>query len=87
MNLTDITNGSLIEVGESISVVGLSIVFVTLMLISLFVAFVPYILKLINKIYPEKVGHAHHEEAMPSLMDEREQIAAAIALAYNAGQK
>ncbi len=87
MNLTDITNGSLVEIGGAVSVVGLIIVFITLILISLFVAFVPYILKLINKIYPEKIGHAHHEEAMPSLMDEREQIAVAIAIAYNAGQK
>jgi Na+-transporting methylmalonyl-CoA/oxaloacetate decarboxylase gamma subunit len=87
MNLLSEVNPSLIESSQAISMAGLAIVFCTLVFISLFVALIPRVLKLVALVYPEEVLVVKKDDKMTSLIDEREKIAAAIAVSHHLSLK
>ncbi|PLX87462.1 MAG: hypothetical protein C0618_06480 [Desulfuromonas sp.] len=64
--------------GVIISVMGMLIVFSALTVIALFIAALPKLLPLFDKILPEE---HHHHEAVPSRPADHEQVLAAIGYA------
>ena len=53
MGVQNIFNGN----GIAVSIVGMLIVFSSLMFISIFIAVMPHVLKLVAKVFPEKDEH------------------------------
>jgi Na+-transporting methylmalonyl-CoA/oxaloacetate decarboxylase gamma subunit len=79
--------------GIGLSITGMAIVFVVLILVSLYIAWLPRILPLVNAILP--VVEHHHGAPMPSSgarpqassADAEAEVVAAIALAMHHRQK
>ena len=61
--------------GVAVSIVGMLIVFSSLMFISIFIAVMPHVLKLVAKVFPEESAHA------PKAIEPDESIVAVIAAA------
>lgn len=67
--------------GIGLALTGMLIVFTALILISLFIASVPRLLGLLNRIFPE-VDHHHHTPSRPADQPDLE-LVAAIGLALH----
>ncbi|OEU67677.1 MAG: hypothetical protein BA863_16995 [Desulfovibrio sp. S3730MH75] len=65
--------------GVALSITGMSIVFVALLLVSIFIAMLPKIAGVCNKIIPPAAHHSGVEAAAPAGPVEAEIVAAAVA--------
>ncbi|MBI9109820.1 OadG family protein [Maridesulfovibrio ferrireducens] len=65
--------------GVALSITGMSIVFVALMLVSLYIAMLPRLAGFFNKIIPPAAHHCGVEAPPPSGPAEAEIVAAAVA--------
>ena len=74
MGVQNIISGN----GVAVSIVGMLIVFSALTFITLFIAVMPHVLKLVAKIFPEESAHA------PKALEPDESIVAVIATALYA---
>ena len=72
--------------GVGIALTGMCIVFTALILITFYIAWLPWVLKHLAKILPEPEGHYHRVEDQ-EVQEEDLMIAAAIAAALRRRQK
>jgi Na+-transporting methylmalonyl-CoA/oxaloacetate decarboxylase gamma subunit len=76
----------ILEDGFALSLVGLSIVFTSLITISFFIYLLPKILNVLDPILP-KATHLHHQTSTPKPKRDDSQTIAAIAYAIHQNHK